>query len=372
MKILYITTVRIPTEKAHGVQIMKMCEAIASLGHTVELVVPRQLNKLKDDPFTYYAVDRTFTITYANAIGFGPYNRIGYWIHRLTFALAAIWLTKQHHADLLYTRDELIAGFLSLLHKRFIFEVHEGRWNAFMRRATFAASRTVVLTKGLADYLVERGVPKEKIHVAPDAVDQRTFQNPESLEAARLRLELPLHEKIALYIGRIDDWKGTDTFFKSAALMPSNILVAVIGGEEQQIADLKKSYPKVLFLGYRPYRELANNQAAADVLILPNSAKHDISTRDTSPLKLFSYMASGKPIVASDVPSLREILDEKTASFFKPDDPASLARAIEYTLEDSVSASKRAEAARVKVQQFSWENRAKLILASLNDSAFVR
>ena len=62
-KIIYVANIRLPTEKAHGVQIMKMCEALARAGAIVELVVPNRHTHIGGDPFTYYEVEENFIIT---------------------------------------------------------------------------------------------------------------------------------------------------------------------------------------------------------------------------------------------------------------------------------------------------------------------
>ena len=139
----------------------------------------------------------------------------------------------------------------------------------------------------------------------------------------------------------------------------------IIGGEHEQVTSLQSKYPRVRFLGFRPYRELADNQAAADVLILPNTGKDEISALFTSPLKLFTYMASGRPIVASDLPSIREVLDESCAYFVPPDDAQALARAIAAALKDS-AAQQKAARARELVVSYTWAARAKKILRVLD------
>ena len=63
MKLLYLSSVGVPTDWAHGIQIMKMCEAFANIGVQVELVVPRRATAIKSDPFDYYGIRKNFTIT---------------------------------------------------------------------------------------------------------------------------------------------------------------------------------------------------------------------------------------------------------------------------------------------------------------------
>ena len=68
MKIIYITDARLPTEKAHGLQIMKTCEALVRAGHDVELIAPIRRNHLSDDPFDYYKITTRFPIRKLSSI----------------------------------------------------------------------------------------------------------------------------------------------------------------------------------------------------------------------------------------------------------------------------------------------------------------
>jgi len=91
--------------------------------------------------------------------------------------------------------------------------------------------------------------------------------------------------------------------------------------------ELKEKFPRALVLPETPYRDLPRVLTAADVLVLPNSAKDEDASLYTSPLKAFAYMATGKPIIASDVPALKNILGEN-AIFFIADDTRALAQAL--------------------------------------------
>ncbi len=125
---------------------------------------------------------------------------------------------------------------------------------------------------------------------------------------------------------------------------------------------LHAKYPEVLFLGERPYGEIADNQQAGDVLVLPTSSRSIVGMRFTSPLKLFTYMASGVPIVASDVSSTREVLGDKGAFWFTADDAESLAKAIREAVNDP-QGRERAQVALGAVRGYTWDARAQAILA---------
>src|SRR5438105_408941 len=87
-KIYYLANVRLPTEKAHGIQIMKTCEALARLGIDLELIVPRRRNPIVQEPFSFYQVEKNFKITQLPCWDLVSSNRlgaVGFWIESWTF-----------------------------------------------------------------------------------------------------------------------------------------------------------------------------------------------------------------------------------------------------------------------------------------------
>ena len=365
MKIAYVSDVRMPTEKAHGLQIIKTCEAFADLGHQVTLYVPLRNNSITSDAFEYYAARRIFDIRYIWSWDLVRWGKLGFLIQYTTFSLRAACVSAIRSADLIYGRDELTLSLLWVVSRsRIIWESHVGAWNSAARFIARQAYRIVTISGGLKDFYISKRILSEKIIVAPDAVDLSDFDHPQNRSESRERLGIPMGRKIALYIGRLDGFKGSDVLCEASHHLPDDIQIAIIGGDLPQLEKLKIKYPRVLFLGPRPYRELADNQASADVLILPNSGKSEISTHCTSPLKLFTYMTSGIPIIASDLPSIREVLDDTMAYFVTPDDPAAIAETISKVLNDT-GASGHAQKARQKVQEYSWIVRARTVLSGL-------
>ncbi len=367
MRITYLASIRLPTEKAHGLQIMKTCEALASIGNSVELIVPTRKNAIDADPFEYYGVlgnFRIITVRVPDLVRFGP----------LGFLVSAVWFSEKAHlvrsfwtADIVYSRDALVLFQYLLLGRPFVFEVH-ARPSFVSAIVARRARKLIVISAGLKHAYESIGVAPEKIIVAPDAVDEHLFDNAPQRIEARVALGLPEKGKIALYAGHLYERKGVETLAATAALLPE-VLFVFVGGTSEDVARFKGKWGKqsnIRIVGHMPHAAIPRYLRAADVLVLPNSGKDVDSARYTSPMKLFEYMAAGLPIVASDLPSIREILSEHNAFLVTPDDARSLASAITGLLENPEKGAVLARQARTDVEQYTWNKRAEHICAFLS------
>lgn len=371
MHIIYLANYRLPTEKAHGIQIAAMCEAFAQQGMSVTLVCPDRATEISRDFFEYYAVQRNFTLQKLRVIDAIDRFPFGFVLTSSLFTFAALRsLRKSPRADWVYCRDifSLLAAAV-YRRSRIAYEVHAlPRKIRLIHRILFRSVTKFItvnsyLHRSLSDMLQ---LADEDILTAHDGVSASALTQRVSGEQYRAKLDIPAGTKIALYAGHLYARKGVYTLLDAIPLLPSSVRLFVLGGTEADLRDAKvyaasRDIKADLFLGHVLPREVAGYLSAADILVLPNSAT-DISSRlYTSPMKLFEYMASGKPIVASDVPSLREILDESMAVLVKPDDPEALARGIAQAAEDPARASALAEKARDVVGEYTWDRRASRI-----------
>jgi glycosyltransferase involved in cell wall biosynthesis len=180
--------------------------------------------------------------------------------------------------------------------------------------------------------------------------------------------DYPWTKKLVVYTGHLYKWKGTDVLAQSANNLPEDCQVYFVGGTANDAKKFKNKYKdliqnkRIVLVEHQPHSEMAKWQSAADVLVLPNSADEKISKNYTSPLKLFEYMASGRPVVASDLPSVREILNEDNCVFAEPDNPKDLAQKINLLLSDNKLAKTISAKAREDVLKFSWDKRALKII----------
>jgi glycosyltransferase involved in cell wall biosynthesis len=364
MKILYIDNARIPTEKAHGIQIMKMCEAFVSMGHEVDLIISWRFNHIKDDPFEYYSIKEIFPIKRIFSIDLARFGKWGFIIQSFSFAIAAFFYTLFVKKDIVFGRDQLSLLFISL-HSHVVWESHTGNYNKIAQLILKRCTSLIVITEGLRKFYIQKGVESKMIFTAPDGVDMKLFDIVISKEESRRKLNLPMDKDVALYAGHLYDWKGAHIFAEASRFLAENTLAVFVGGIEKDIKNFIKQFgdtPNILILGKKPYNSIPLYLKAADVLVMPNSDKGDISRLYTSPMKLFEYMASGRPIVASDLPSIREILNENNSVLVAPDSPQLLAKGIQCILTDNTLREKIQKNSYIESKRYTWSQRAKNII----------
>lgn len=368
---IYIANVRIPTEKAHGLQIFKMCEALSLSEGKVTLVVPTRKNKLKDkDPFEFYRVDKNFELHYLKT--FDPTFLFkfpaGFYFKFQTF-LFGLSLSKYligKSDEVVYTRDQYLLPLLLKMSKKVVWEAHDlPRNKNKYKHLWYKCDKIIAITQGLKDELLQYGVPTYKVLVAPDAVDLRNFDTSQSQEELRKELDLPLDKNLIFYTGHLYGWKGAHVLAQAASHLSENDLVCFLGGTDEDIKKFRDSFGQeknIRILGRVESFAVPKYLKAADVLVLPNSASRKISTHYTSPMKLFEYMAAGKPIVASALPSIKEVLNESNAVLVDPDDSKELAEGIKKVIEDKELVQSLGTQALRDVQNYTWQKRAQNIL----------
>lgn len=374
MKLVYIANIRLPTEKAHGIQIMKMCEAFTEAGMGVELVVPDRHNDIDDDPFNYYCVRKSFNIRRVFSLDSASLGRVGFFVQSLTFSLAVLWRfskMRKQKETVFYSRDEISAYLLSLFGMKVAWEAHMGHNNFFIRALIRRNIPIITITGGLRDLYESLGA--KNILVSSDGVDIKQFQISNTKDEARRNLGLPNDAHLVVYTGHLYSWKGADVLAETARNLDDDTYVVFVGGTEKDVELFKNKYGQIkniMILGRKPHHEIPMYLRAADVLVIPNSAKEKISRLYTSPMKLFEYMASGTPIVASKIPSLQEVLNEGNSIMVLPDNSKSLAEGIKLCLENSIHSKKLAEQARNEAEGYTWEKRAQKIILFISTLYF--
>ncbi|MGB9722595.1 MAG: glycosyltransferase [Chloroflexia bacterium] len=292
-----------------------------------------------------------------------------------------------------YVREVICAYWLSgffrhLTGARLIYEAHElesrnpsrarGRlWQPLLERLDRTLLRradgVVSLTETFARELEERSFrPAARTAVLPDAYDEELYR-PLERASCRKALGLPADGPILAYAGLTFSYRGLDLLLEAlAGLAPRfpALRLELVGGRPAEIAALEKQARalgvegRVHFRGSVPRVEVPRYLGAADVLVIPGT----VSGASASPLKMFEYMAMGRPIVCVDIPALREVLDDDAAYFFPPGDAPALARAVEAALTRPEEAARKGERARLRASAYTYGRRAERLLEIVRDA----
>lgn len=361
--------------------IMKTCEMFAKAGFDVELWIPNRGNEYEKilgtkDPFEYHKTERNFVIkrlTVLDLMVTFP-GKLPFYLLILSFNLSLFFRTLfySQRNDIFYFHDIRDAFSPILLRRPTFLEIHDFYQpsSKFISRLFGRVKGFIVTNKIKMKILAEeRGIPKERLLHQPNGVDIGMFTPGISKDEAKRILGLPVDKKIILYTGHLFNWKGVDTLIETARITGYGFAFYFIGGANSDIRKFKAKTEQdknVVIAGRKLHQEVPVWQVAADVLVLPNSGKFLESTKETSPVKLFEYMASGTPIVASDLPSIRNIVDEDMVWFFTPDDPQSLRETISNVLDQKNEAERKSKRAFDEVKKYSWDERTKAI------SGFIR
>lgn len=380
-KIIYICNTRFPTEKAHGLSTVKLCEAFADEGYQVDLVIPRLWRKSAQDLFSFYKIKKNFTVRTVPCIDFlGMFfipqiERVTFLIQILSFSLFSYFFIRTRYSReerssaIFLSHDYMPLYASSFAGARIFYDIHHFPGSNFMyKRLMKKCFGFAVQTKWkIAELSRIYSVALSKIVYWPNGTDVHMFGQPISKEDARTRLGLPMSENIVVYTGQLFGWKGVGTLVRAVTYLDKGTLLYIVGGTAHDVERMKSEITeahdsRIAFIGPQPHDEVVQWLKAADVLVLPNTGKQKVSLYYTSPMKLFEYMAAARPIVATKIPSIQEILNDGNSVLVNPDDSQDMARGIEWTLHHSVEAGTLALQAQKDVQQYTWQERARKIL----------
>lgn len=371
MRLLYCSTIKYPSKLANRYQVYAMARALAiALGDNFYLGGRRIIT---DDPLLQ---NRTAII---KGSGFS-----------FVIALRYLLFIRNHGIMHIYSRSERLFFFIVLFNNylfhlplKYIFEIHRlPQKTRFFHRYNFKkAHMLVVVTSFIKQGLIKIGIPEKKIFVAPDGVDLEPFLElrKKTKEELRRDLNLPPDKKIVCYVGTYKTMgmgKGVDELiiaFPEVLKKNPDAFLLLVGMDEQsklevealirQSGILEENGRVVAFV---PQKVAQAYMVASDVLVM-NFPWTEHYAYFMSPMKMFEYMASGTPIITTDLPSVREILSEKNAYFVKPGDPQGLARGISEVLSNQVLSDNISKQAFNDVSKYTWNVRAENILIAVKN-----
>ena len=391
-KLIYLSPMRLPTEKAHGLQIMQNCEALADVGYAVELWVSRRYNSAEmnviQDVYAYYGVKPNFTIKRVPCVDLMPLAgerpipaRIAFYVQVVTYVIVMLLRMLFVRAQVYYSRDEFLLLPLSFIKssKKLAYEPHtlspskRGRW--IQLRAAGRVNSIFPVTPRLAKDFVKHGASVEKILPLHDGIRKERFQALPTKMDARETIGWDQDAFIVGYVGRLHTMgmdKGLGTLIQALAEVGGASLGLVGGPDEMAQAycnewvTLGLAEGDFLYTGHIVPREVPLYLSAFDLCAMPFPDTAHFANY-MSPLKLFEYMAAGKAIIASDLPSIADVVAyDGNALLVPPEDVKALAKAIQRLREDPDMRQRLGDSARQKVMaHYTWTARAEAIRGHL-------
>ena len=371
MKIAAIATAQVPSQTANSIQVMKVCHALSRLGHEVRLYLPGEGEVEREELAELYGIAVSFEIEKLPA---SPR------LKRNDFAWRAVRLARSRKTDLVYTWAIQAGVFALAGGMKALFEVHDlpagrlGPWwlRAFLRLP--GKKRLVMITRALQAALERRFgrlLPPEDQAIAPNGLDLERYIGLPSPPKARRWLGLAEGLTVGctghLYAGR-----GGDLFLGLARRFPG-LQFLWVGGRLEDVETYRKlaaGMENVTFTGFIPNARLPLYQAAADILLMPYGrsiagSSGGNSAEICSPMKLFDYLGAGRAILTSDLPVIREVLDEEHALFAPPEDLPGWVSALERLASDEALRARLAAEARRLAERYTWLERERRCLEGL-------
>lgn len=359
MNIFYASNSDFSSRQANAIQVMKMCQAFAEHGHNTTL---SGLGSVSKDTNLHEGLSL----------------RLLYWPWKRFRLRTLLWYNarqiRRAKPDLVFTRHVLLAQTALALGTPVVLELHSLPEPKTSAQNTLrqiinhpALLRIVTISQGLADdFEAEFSVDPARITVAHDGAEAKAFTPlPKQVPQRRLR---------AGYFGHLYPGKGMELIAALADAVPE-VDFDVYGGTKADIAFWRaetESTHNVTLHGHIPHAEVASRQADCDVLLAPyarqvvHSGGGDIS-RWMSPLKLFEYMAAGRPIITTDLPVLQEIVThDQTALLCPAGETDQWAHALRRLEASPELRHHLAQAGRTLLEQnYTWDMRARRVLEGL-------
>jgi glycosyltransferase involved in cell wall biosynthesis len=374
MRIAFIATSQVPSRTANSIQVMKVCDSFSALGHKVRLFLPGPKPVISWEALQqHYGISSVFLVSWLNSVRL---------LRRYDFALQAILSAGRWRANFYYIWTLQAAALASTLGRPTILEMHDqppARFGPTLFKRYLRGSgalRLLPITKSLQIWL-RREYQNEKLDaislVSPMGVNLEDYASVPDVPT--LRKELNLREGFTSgYTGHLYSGRGMELLYELAKRNP-RVNFVWIGGEPEAVRVWRRrsdqeNIRNLQILGFVEQSRIPSYQMACDLLLMPYERSISVSSGgDTalfaSPMKAFEYLASGKAIITSDLPVLREVLNEENAVLLPPDDIESWDLTIKKLFADEERRESLGKRARQDAAGYSWKERARRVLEGL-------
>jgi glycosyltransferase involved in cell wall biosynthesis len=388
MKIYYISPSQIPSRSANSIHVIRMCEALASLGHDVTLFVNRTRNRVDDLKLlleNYYGVSlkKVQVVSFYSPLS----SALNLQIALFSICYLIFDAIKGNVPQVIISRNLYASLFLyRIMKNKLIYETHEIEYG-YRKPMQTAILKQLLLTKiVISNALLEllschHGINIQRVTVlpdaAPDGIKSISVIQKQEIRKVLMADDYENFKNIVGYFGHLYKGRGIE-IIQALAERHQDTAFMIFGGNEEQIAVFKKQNHLINLkvMGYIKPAKVLEAMKAMDVLLMPYQKTVSIGSKrnfDTgsymSPMKMFEYMASCVPILSSRLPVLEEVLkDGENCLMAIPDDPSDWSRCLRRLLNDPLLVNKLAENAYRKYEtEYNWQTRAQKILTAVRE-----
>ena len=344
MKILVVAPHPFYQERGTPIAVKLLVETLSGFGHEIDVLTFHEGENIDVKNVRLYRIAKP---PFANniPIGFSPKKLIA--DVYLTFYLA--YLLSKNNYDVIHAVEESVfpaAFFNFFARKKLIYDMDSSmadqlieKWKGLERISKilngfehWAMKRSDVVLP-VCRYLVDkvrRYDPNKKVFILEDIA----FESNDRGKNEDIRKTMNTNKIVGMYVGNLVHYQGIDLLLEGVAKLNSdNFSLAIIGGKPEDIKKYKsmserlKISENVHFLGPRPLSQLPFYLSQADILISPR-----IKGKNT-PMKIYSYLASGKPVLATNIYSHTQVLNKENSFLVEPE-PESLAKGLEKLIEN--------------------------------------
>lgn len=364
MKIVYITSYSFPSTKAEPYHVKSLAEALAArIGTNLHLVIngiiPPELEHIQTASIKKKKHFRT--------------------VFYLFWFLGFLYRSQLRGKDVVFISNDPYLLLIFIFWKkilRFKYKVcadwhllfEDWKDNAIAQNCDYMISTT----QRLKDITVSKClVSGDKILVAYGGIDQNLLFKKDHIDKKTIREELglPMDAFLVGYAGTFQSLgleKGLKTMIDALPKLSKQTHMVFVGGTREQIpeyealAHTRGVSDRCIFLGRQLFSKILQYEQAMDLLVIPYPDQHHF--RDYGfPIKVWEYMAVGRPILYSNLAIIAEVLNGRGTPF-TPDDSASLAEATRFVQDNFLEAEKVSEKNMTDVEQYTWDKKAQRII----------
>lgn len=370
MKIFYIAPCRtkFPSMAASSIHMMKMCEAYTKLGHDVSLITSFN-DATEDEILLAYGIKHKFRIILIQVSNKKSGN--------ILYAAKACSYVRLKKPDIAVGRSVTALSILCILKCKVTIDIHGPIWefnklDYFLFKKSLRSkylNKITVNSQALKAMYIDKGLYGAKdIVVAHNGSDvfHGDIGNP------KLKVDFSNDKLNIGYFGSLYSGRGVDLIFKLAK-KNDDMDFHLFGGSDFEVNEWKSKtlnrLNNIHFHGHIPHGDVALYRSKCDILLAPYSPSGVTvaggggdSSKYMNPIKIVEYMSSGKAIITSNIPVLKEVLGTEGALFADPNKIEEWQKALFYLKSQNV----RDEYGAVVIKKFkeglTWEARAKKLL----------